>query len=514
MGQDELFVRLWIGAAPMEEWMLGVRGAPSLAQLLRPKTTTERLGAPPMARNPFAVRVLTRDLSDVFPVRPQLRVVWSAENADPPAKLQCGAPEHLVAYRRGYMLATAGQSEKALVEYRSAIQKKPDFAEAYNGIGCALLQLGEKQAAIDAWREAIAIKPSFVEALYNLGSTQMRPDDDKILSEAITHLQAATELKHDLADGYFNLGMALNWNNQPMEASVALRKAVILKFDDVSARFLLGITLVFARQFPEAVAELSRTIDVVASNPVAHHMLGIALYETGKPEASLIEYQKTIEIEQDYPDIYLNIGASLSALGRWSDAAEAYRKAIEKDPNIAARQQMEAYIEWVDRNNQSVTIGLGNHILIDLNMSEAKRLYAEARKLGFTADSAIETLQAAAEAARETMDRAKQQAAQPAAKIHHQQTAPEHEAAAHQGREEELSNHWNTATAEHSEGETMGRAKQPDQIFAEAAAKSSRRNTRHVFTEAELRNSDEVNRARDTLSDIEISPQPWPENLG
>ena len=51
----------------------------------------------------------------------------------------------------------------------------------------------------------------------------------------------------------------------------------------------------------------------------------------------------------------------------------------------------------------------------------------------------------------------------------------------------------------------MGRAKQPDQIFTEAAAKSSRRNTRHVFTEAELRDPDELNRARDTLSDIEIA---------
>lgn len=43
------------------------------------------------------------------------------------------------------------------------------------------------------------------------------------------------------------------------------------------------------------------------------------------------------------------------------------------------------------------------------------------------------------------------------------------------------------------------------QVFAEAAAKSSRRNRRYVFTKDELRDPDAINRARDTLSDIETA---------
>jgi hypothetical protein len=43
------------------------------------------------------------------------------------------------------------------------------------------------------------------------------------------------------------------------------------------------------------------------------------------------------------------------------------------------------------------------------------------------------------------------------------------------------------------------------QVFAEAAAKSSRRYQRHVFTENELRDPETINRARDTLADIEAA---------
>ena len=64
-----------------------------------------------------------------------------------------------------------------------------------------------------------------------------------------------------------------------------------------------------------------------------------------------------------------------------------------------------------------------------------------------------------------------------------------------------------TPRLEDAATETTARAqtKPAASVFAEAAAKSFRRKTRHVFTEKELRDPETLNRARDILADIQAT---------
>ncbi|NIM91103.1 MAG: sulfatase-like hydrolase/transferase [Candidatus Aminicenantes bacterium] len=63
----------------------------------------------------------------------------------------------------------ASDIEKAIWNFKKAIELDPDYASAYNGLGSAYGQVGDIDAAIGCWEKAVELKPDFAFPLYNLG---------------------------------------------------------------------------------------------------------------------------------------------------------------------------------------------------------------------------------------------------------------------------------------------------------------------------------------------------------
>ena len=53
---------------------------------------------------------------------------------------------------------------------KQAIEKKPDFPEAYNNLGSALITKGRLNEAARCHQKALLIDPHYAEAYNNLGS--------------------------------------------------------------------------------------------------------------------------------------------------------------------------------------------------------------------------------------------------------------------------------------------------------------------------------------------------------
>ncbi|HOJ51799.1 MAG TPA: tetratricopeptide repeat protein [Syntrophales bacterium] len=96
--------------------------------------------------------------------------------------------------RVSYYLALAyqgkGYPEKAIEECKGAIEKKPDYSEAYNLLGTLYLNVGDFQRAISAFRKALdnVTYETPAVALYNLGQAYHRL---KEYDQALTYLQEA-----------------------------------------------------------------------------------------------------------------------------------------------------------------------------------------------------------------------------------------------------------------------------------------------------------------------------------
>src|SRR5258706_8701408 len=82
------------------------------------------------------------------------------------SKPYLGAGSH---YERGLEFEAQSLHAKAVEEFKQAIQKKPDFAEAYLKLGTAYRLLGRFDDALEAGFAALEICPDLIEAYRNLG---------------------------------------------------------------------------------------------------------------------------------------------------------------------------------------------------------------------------------------------------------------------------------------------------------------------------------------------------------
>ncbi|MRR38749.1 tetratricopeptide repeat protein, partial [bacterium] len=65
-------------------------------------------------------------------------------------------------------LAAAGRLPEAIEQFSSALEGRPNYPEAHNYLGMALMMRGNRDEAIRHFRQALWLKPDFTLALQNL----------------------------------------------------------------------------------------------------------------------------------------------------------------------------------------------------------------------------------------------------------------------------------------------------------------------------------------------------------
>jgi predicted O-linked N-acetylglucosamine transferase (SPINDLY family) len=113
--------------------------------------------------------------------------------------------------------------DEAIVEYRRALELKPDFPEALNNLGAALAEQGCLDEAETAYRHALQLQPGHLKARNNLGGALERQGR---LDEAIAEYRKALELKPEDARVQSNLVYALHFRpgRGAMEAAEERRR--------------------------------------------------------------------------------------------------------------------------------------------------------------------------------------------------------------------------------------------------------------------------------------------------
>ncbi|MEO0009418.1 MAG: tetratricopeptide repeat protein, partial [candidate division WOR-3 bacterium] len=84
---------------------------------------------------------------------------------------------------------------KAIQDYSTAIELKPDDPKAYNNRGLAYYQKGELDTAIQDFSKAIKLKPDDPEAYNNRGNAY---EDQGKLEQAVRDWQKVIELEPEL----------------------------------------------------------------------------------------------------------------------------------------------------------------------------------------------------------------------------------------------------------------------------------------------------------------------------
>ena len=82
-------------------------------------------------------------------------------------------PDYAEAYNNlGYALLQAGKVEEAIRQLHEALRLHPNVAETHYIMGNALLQLGRAQEASEQYQQALGIKPGYTGARNALARLQ------------------------------------------------------------------------------------------------------------------------------------------------------------------------------------------------------------------------------------------------------------------------------------------------------------------------------------------------------
>lgn len=106
-------------------------------------------------------------------------------------------PSATIYYNIGLVLQMLNRPDEAAEAYVCAVKHKPDYCEAWAGLGLALHKHKSYPQAVDAYKKALALKPDNPEVWNSLGVTYKKL---KMLEPAIECFARAVAIKPDFSD--------------------------------------------------------------------------------------------------------------------------------------------------------------------------------------------------------------------------------------------------------------------------------------------------------------------------
>jgi hypothetical protein len=104
--------------------------------------------------------------------------------------------------KRGEDNAGVHEYDRAIADYSTAIQLKPDYAEAYNDRGFAYYLKGDAEHAIADYTRAIELRPNYPKAYNSRGVVYMAHGYGR--AKAVADFDRAIALKPDFRYAYIN----------------------------------------------------------------------------------------------------------------------------------------------------------------------------------------------------------------------------------------------------------------------------------------------------------------------
>jgi Tfp pilus assembly protein PilF/peroxiredoxin len=214
-----------------------------------------------------------------------------------------GAANAFTLYSLGTLYMKGGQNDKARAAFERAVELKPDFAEASNGLGAILGQSGNLPAAIARFKSALETTPDYPDALNNLGYALLQSNRD---SEALELFQKALKLQPDFAEAYNNLGIHAARQGEPQQSE---------------------------RHFRQAVAARA-TYGEAANN------LALVLMAKGDVTGAVSVLQHLLEQNPDFEMAYVTLAKIYLSTGRTREGTQVLERLLQKNPQNPLALQM------------------------------------------------------------------------------------------------------------------------------------------------------------------------------
>jgi tetratricopeptide (TPR) repeat protein len=190
-----------------------------------------------------------------------------------------------------------------------------------------------RAAYLESMREAVKAKPDSPEAHYQLG---LALEMQNQIEEAIASFKHALQLRPDYLEAYNRLYQVCIRAQRYDDAIYAVRQRIALKPDDASLYQQLGQTYFNQHKFEQAIDADKQALEIKPPYNRSYQVyrdMGAALVHLGQFGEALDAFKKSLELKPDDGDTLKFMGWAYENMGRYREAIDAFQKALKSSPN-------------------------------------------------------------------------------------------------------------------------------------------------------------------------------------
>jgi len=207
-------------------------------------------------------------------------------------------------------------------------------ASAYIADAEVLTRGGKFDDAILDYRVALTLEPdntAIYPPLIRLMVYQSQSRKDRLL-EALRLAQRAARIAPDSAPVQAALALALDWNNQTLDAINAGRQATQLDPTYAEGFAFLAEAYADGQNWPRAKEAIETALRLNPDSMDAHRVNGYVLETQGRLGEAIGAYQRSLSLAPNVALLYLAIGRCYRALGNYDAAIIQYQRALQLEP--------------------------------------------------------------------------------------------------------------------------------------------------------------------------------------
>jgi serine/threonine protein kinase/tetratricopeptide (TPR) repeat protein len=192
----------------------------------------------------------------------------------------------------GIVYYGTGKTERAIEEFKSAIDLQPVSDLAYSWLGYCYTRQGEVQEAVSCYRKAIELRPGYWENYNRLGVCYYSFGRYR---EAIEQFRRVITIQPDNHDGYNNLG-GLYCLLGHYEDAVAMHQKAIRIHPAGTLYSNLGTDYFYLERYAEAAEAYKRAIELKPGNDIYYRNLGDAHLRLGKESEAKEQFEQAAQL--------------------------------------------------------------------------------------------------------------------------------------------------------------------------------------------------------------------------
>jgi len=198
-------------------------------------------------------------------------------------------------------------------------------------LAAAVAMQGKYEQALKQVEDALRRKPDLAEAWYNKGMALMMlaryEESLSCFDEALLH-------RPDLAEAWYNKGVALEYLSQHDEALHCFDEALDRDPEDAESWQGKGVALLMLARYRESLASFEEALRYKPGFAGAWLGKGLGLMMLARCEEALPCFDEALRFSREYAEAWQGKGQALGDLGRHEEAADCFEKALRYKPDF------------------------------------------------------------------------------------------------------------------------------------------------------------------------------------